>query len=392
MPSSESQEKGLKLPVYMDYQATTPLDRRVLDAMMPYLTDTFGNPHSTSHVFGWEAAEAVERAREQVAALIGAEPRDIVFTSGATESNNLALKGVARAYGARRNHLITVSTEHKCVLESARSLEREGFAVTYLPVDADGLIDLDALAAAITERTVLISVMAVNNEIGVIQPLAEIGALAHAHGVLFHTDAAQGVGKIPLDVKAMNIDLMSISGHKIYGPKGVGALYRRRRIRLEPLFSGGGQEMGVRSGTLAPAQCVGLGTACALAAQEMEADRARIQTLSKRLLDGLRERLSGVRLNGHATRRWPGNLNLSFAGVRSDLLIAGLRDLAVSWGAACASAEREPSHVLAALGLADDEVAAAVRFGLGRFTSEQEIDFAIETVSAQVERLRSQAA
>lgn len=392
MPSSDGIENKLKLPVYMDYQATTPLDRRVLDAMIPYLTETFGNPHSTSHVFGWEAAEAVERAREQVAGLIGAAPDDIIFTSGATESNNLALKGVARAYKPRRDHIITVVSEHKCVLESAHALEREGFAVTYLPVDTDGLIDLDALDAAITERTALISVMAVNNEIGVIQPLAEIGALAHAHGVLFHTDAAQATGKIPLDVKDMNIDLMSISGHKIYAPKGVGALYRRRRIRLEPLFSGGGQEAGVRSGTLAPAQCVGLGTACILAAQQMETDRDRIEGLSNRLLSGLRARISDVRLNGHATRRWPGNLNLSFGGVRSDLLIAGLRDLAVSWGAACASAEREPSHVLAALGLADDEVAASVRFGLGRFTTLAEVDYAIDRVASQVERLRAQAA
>ncbi len=385
--------KGPRKPVYMDYQATTPMDPRVLDAMMPYFTEVFGNPHSTSHSFGWQAAEAVEKARAQVAALIGAEPKEIVFTSGATEANNLALKGVAHFYRnapTPKDHIITVVTEHKCVLEACRSLESEGFSVTYLPVDEDGLIDLEELEEAITDRTLMVSVMAVNNEIGVIQPLARIGDICRERKVFFHSDAAQALGKIPLVAGALRVDMMSLSAHKIYGPKGIGALYIRKksRVHLDPLLSGGGQEQGVRSGTLAPALCVGFGAACALAAQEMPEDSVRISSLAQRFYDELSERLDGVEMNGHESRRYPGNINLSFEGVDGDLLISELRDLAVSSGAACASASDEPSYVLAALGLPKDLIKSSIRFGIGRFTTPEEIDFAIDAVSKAVTKLR----
>ena len=381
---------NIKLPIYLDYQATTPMDPRVLDAMMPYFTEKFGNPHSRSHQFGWEAEDGVEKARAQIASLIGAEPKEIIFTSGATESNNLTLKGLAHFYGERKDHIITVQTEHKCILDSCRHLEREGFRVTYLPTREDGLIDLDQLRDAIDEKTLLVSVMAVNNEIGVIQPLAEIGAMCRAAKVFFHTDAAQGVGKIPLDVNEMNIDLMSISGHKIYGPKGVGALYvrRRPRVRLEALINGGGQERGMRSGTLAPALCVGLGAACEIAEEEMAADNARIDELSKKLINGIQDKLADVYLNGSDTKRYPGNLNLSFAYVEGESLIMGLKDLAVSSGSACTSASLEPSYVLRALGVEEDLAHTSIRFGLGRFTTEAEIDFAVDTVVEQVSKLR----
>ena len=385
--------KGPKKPVYMDYQATTPMDPRVLEAMMPYFTDVYGNPHSTSHSFGWQAADAVEKARGQIAALIGAEPKEIVFTSGATEANNLALKGVAHFYRnapTPKDHIITVVTEHKCVLEACRSLVREGFSVTYLPVDSEGMIDLDELEAAITDRTLLVSVMAVNNEIGVIQPLAQIGEICRRHKVFFHSDAAQALGKVPLVVGPLKVDLMSLSAHKVYGPKGIGALYIRQksRVHLEPLLSGGGQESGIRSGTLAPALCVGFGEACALAAEEMPEESVRVSTLSRHFYDELEDLLDGVRLNGHETRRYPGNINLSFEGVDGDLLIAELRNLAVSSGAACASASDEPSYVLAALGLSEPLIKSSIRFGIGRFTTSEEVDFAIAAVSKGVTKLR----
>lgn len=381
---------NITLPIYMDYQATTPMDPRVLEAMLPYFTTKFGNPHSRSHSFGWDAEEAVEAAREQVAHLIHADAKEVIFTSGATESNNLAIKGVARFYKDRKNHIVTVQTEHKCVLDSCRHLQQEGFEVTYLPVRENGLIDLDELGAAITDKTVLVSVMAVNNEIGVIQPLAEIGALCRARKVFFHTDAAQAVGKIAIDVEAMNIDLMSISGHKIYGPKGIGALYVRRkpRVRLEPLFSGGGQERGFRSGTLAPPLCVGLGTACALAEKEMEADNERIARLARKFYDGITARVPQVILNGDVDRRYPGNINLSFSHVEGESMIMGIKDLAVSSGSACTSASLEPSYVLRALGVEEEMAHTSIRFGIGRFTTEAEIDYAIETVASHVGRLR----
>lgn len=387
-------ENAPALPIYLDYQATTPTDPRVVEAMLPYFTERFGNPHSQQHAFGAAAAEAVETARGQVAALIGADPREVIFTSGATESNNLALAGVMRfqreVQGGRRDHLVTVATEHKCVLESAAQLEREGFAVTYLPVDRGGLVDLGRLEEAIGERTALVSVMAVNNEIGVIQPLAEIGALCRARGVTFHTDAAQAVGKIPIDVEAMKIDLMSISGHKIYGPKGIGALYvrRRPRVRLEPLFRGGGQERGLRSGTLPTPLCVGLGAACAIAGREMAAEAARLRALTDRLYRGVAENLPGTQLNGDPGRRVPGNLNLSFGGIDGDRLLDELKDLAVSTGSACSSAAVEPSYVLRAIGLDDALARASLRIGLGRFTTDAEVDFAVERLVTAVRRLR----
>ena len=386
------------LPIYLDYQATTPTDRRVVEAMLPYFTEQFGNPHSGHHAFGAAAAEAIEAARAQVAALIGADPREIIFTSGATESNNLALAGVARFQrnvrgnprGVQDTHLVTVATEHKCVLESAAQLEREGFAVTYLPVGRGGLIDVEELAAAITDRTVLVSVMAVNNEIGVVQPLAEIGALCRARGVHFHTDAAQALGKIPLDVEAMNIDLMSLSGHKIYGPKGIGALYvrRRPRVRLLPLIHGGGQERGLRSGTLPTPLCVGLGAACEIARQEMMDEADRLRRLAARLRQGVVRQLPDAYLNGDPSCRVPGNLNLGFPGIDGDRLIGELKDLAVSSGSACSSATLEPSYVLRALGLDEAQARASLRVGLGRFTTETEVDYAVERLVEAVRRLR----
>lgn len=380
---------AVKTPVYMDYQATTPLDPRVLDAMMPYLTDRFGNPHSVGHRFGWEAEAGVDKARGDVATLIGAAPEDIVFTSGATETNNLVLKGVMAAYGAKRDHLVTVVTEHKCVLEAAASVARAGFQVTLLPVGGDGLIDLDRLADSLTDRTALVSVMTVNNEIGVIQPIARIGALCRERGVLFHTDAAQAFGKLPLDVADQNIDLMSISGHKIHGPKGIGALYLRRRprIRLVPQMDGGGQERGIRSGTLSPALCAGLGTAASIAGAEMARDGEHVARLMGRFRSKLVDALPGVVVNGHTEQRYPGNLNLSFPGLDGELLIANLRDLAVSSGAACASATTGPSYVLEAIGVPEELAAASIRFGIGRFTTEAEIDFAAERVIETVAQM-----
>ena len=381
-------------PIYLDNQATTPLDPRVLDAMMPYFTEKFGNPHSVSHLYGFEAAEGVEMAREQVAALIGAEPREIVFTSGATESNNLAIRGAAAFHGQRRRHVVSALTEHKCVLESVHQLELEGFRVTWLPVDRTGHINLEQLAAAISDDTLLVSIMAVNNEIGTIEALAEIGALCRAKGAYFHTDAAQAYGKIPLDVNAMKIDLMSISGHKIYGPKGIGALYirRRPRVRLAPLIVGGGQERGHRSGTLPTPLCVGLGKAAELAGQDMAAETARLKSLRDRLRDGILSRLADVQVNGDPEHGLAGNLNLSFAGVDGAALMAALKGVALSSGSACTSAEIEPSHVLRAIGLSDEAARASLRFGLGRFNTGAEIDQVIELTVAAVTELRRQGA
>lgn len=377
-------------PIYLDHQATTPTDPRVVEAMLPYFTEKFGNPHSVHHAYGWEAEEAVEVARAQVAALIGAEPREIVFTSGATESNNLAIKGAAHFHRDKKPHVISCVTEHKCVLESMRHLQAEGFRVTLLPVRPNGLIDLEALRTALDEETALVSIMAANNEIGVLQPVAEIGALCRERGAYFHSDAAQAVGKIPLDVQAMKIDLMSISGHKFYGPKGIGALYvrRRPRVRIEAQMDGGGQERGFRSGTLAPALCVGLGKAAAIAADEMQEEARRLAGLSRRLLEGLNAQLNGVVLNGDAEKRLPGNLNLSFAGLEGEALIEALPGLAVSSGSACTSASVEPSYVLRAIGLSDEMAQGSVRIGVGRFTSEAEIDQAIEQIVAAVKALR----
>ena len=383
---------GLKrsMPVYLDYQATTPLDPRVLEAMMPYFTTKFGNPHSRSHAYGWEAEEAVELARTQVADVIGASEKEIVFTSGATESNNLAIKGIAHFYKEKRNHIITVVTEHKCVLDACRHLEQEGFRVTYLPVQENGLLDLTVLEAAMSEQTVLVSVMAVNNEVGVIQPLKEIGALCRKFGAFFHTDAAQAFGKIPLDVNEMNIDLMSISAHKVYGPKGIGALYvrRRPRVRLEPLINGGGQERGMRSGTLATPLVVGFGEAARLARLEMAKDEAHVRHLSEKFYNAIVATIPDVILNGDKLRRIPGNLNLSFAYIEGESMLMAIKDLAVSSGSACTSASLEPSYVLRALGVEEELAHTSIRFGIGRFTTEEEIDFAIEVVKKNIAKLR----
>lgn len=384
----------MKRPVYLDNHATTRVDPRVLEAMLPYFTEKFGNAASRAHAYGWIADKAVERAREQVAAAIGASAPEVVFTSGATESDNLALKGALESYTQKGDHIVTLQTEHKAVLDPCRHLERTGRArVTYLAPRPDGLVDLDALAAAIEPRTVLVAVMAANNEVGVVQPLERIGALCRERGALFFTDAAQAVGKVPLDVEAMRIDLLALSGHKVYGPKGIGALFVRRRdprVRLAAQQHGGGHERGLRSGTLDVPGIVGLGAALALAKEALPEEAARLRRLRDRLWDGLRARLdpAGLRLNGHPEQRLPGNLNVSFAGVQGEALMSAMRDLAVSSGAACASAENEPSHVLRALGLGDELVVSSIRFGLGRFTTEEEVDFAVDEVVKGVTRLR----
>lgn len=379
-----------KRPVYLDYQATTPTDPRVVEAMMPYFFEKFGNPHSRNHEHGWEAEEAVEIARKQIADLIGADEREIVFTSGATESNNLAIAGVARFYKDKKDHIVTLQTEHKCVLDTCRHLEMEGFTVTYLPVKKDGLVDLDVLKAAITDKTSIVSVMAANNEIGVIQPLKEIGELCRARGVFFHTDCAQAFGKIPLDVEAMKIDLMSISGHKIYGPKGIGALYVRRkpRVRLVPLIHGGGQERGFRSGTLPTPLCVGLGAAAEIARKEMSDETAKLIKLRDRFYKSVTDRLPEVYLNGDFKNRLPGNLNISFAYVEGEGLMMGIKDLSVSSGSACTSASLEPSYVLRALGVTEDLAHTSLRIGFGRFTTESEVDYAADRIVEAVQKLR----
>lgn len=380
----------LKTPIYLDYQATTPCDPRVVEKMLPWFTEKFGNASSRSHQYGWEAEAACEQAREQVAALIGADAKEIVFTSGATESNNIAIKGVAAFYKDTKNHIITVQTEHKCVLESCRALEQEGFEITYLPVQKNGLIDLEVLKAAIRPATVLVSVMAVNNEIGVIQPLAEIGAICREAGVFFHTDAAQAFGKIPLDVEAMQIDLLSISGHKIYAPKGIGALYvrRRPRVRIKSPVSGGGQERGFRSGTLPVPLIVGLGEAARIAGEEMAIEHERLTHLKNKFLAAVMDGIPDVFLNGDREQRIPGNLNLSFAYIEGESMIMAIKNLAVSSGSACTSASLEPSYVLRAIGVGEDLAHTSIRFGLGRFTTEQEIDYAIETITKSIHKLR----
>ncbi len=376
-------------PIYLDYQSTTPTDPRVVEEMLPYFTEKFGNPHATTHAYGREAEAAVERARAEVAALIGADPREIIFTSGATEANNLAVKGAARFHRALgKDHIVTVASEHKCVLESCHALAREGFRLTVLPVDPRGFVDLGALEAAIDERTALVSVMAANNEIGVLQDMEAIGAVCRAKGVLFHSDAAQAVGKVPVDVTAMNIDLLSISGHKMYAPKGIGALYvrRRPRARIAPLFDGGGQERTLRSGTLSTPLCVGLGVAARVAAEDMAAEAERLVALRQRFLTAIRARVPEVRLNGDLERRLPGNLNLSFPGASALSLMAACPSLALSTGSACTATSVEPSHVLRAIGLPEALAGATLRIGLGRGTSQAEVDFAVETLALAVER------
>jgi cysteine desulfurase len=389
--TSVVKHSAVKFPIFMDYQSTTPVDPRVLEVMLPYFTEKFGNPHSRSHAYGWEAEEACEQARAQVARVINADEKEIIFTSGATESNNIALKGVGEFYKAKKNHIITVVTEHKCVLDSARHMEMQGFEVTYLPVKSNGLIDLDQLQAAIKDTTLLVSVMAINNEIGVIQPLAEIGKITRARGVLFHTDAAQAFGKISLDVAAMNIDLMSISGHKIYGPKGVGALYvrRRPRVRLEALFSGGGQERGMRSGTMPTPLVVGLGEAARIAVAEMNQETSRIRYLSDKFLRATLDGVKDIYLNGDREQRWPGCINLSFAYIEGESMIMAIKNLAVSSGSACTSSSLEPSYVLRSIGVGEELAHTSIRFGIGRFTTEAEIDEAIRIVSGSIDKLRA---
>jgi cysteine desulfurase len=381
----------LKLPVYLDNHATTRPDPRVVAAMMPYFTEIYGNAASISHKFGWDAAEAVDRAREQVAKAIGADAKEIVFTSGATESNNLALKGPLDYLKRKGDHIVSAVSEHKAVVDPLKRLAREGWRVTFVPCDPTGLVSAEAVEAAMTDHTVLISVMAANNEVGTINPIAAIGRLCHDRGILFHTDATQAVGKLPIDVRRDGIDLLSLSAHKLYGPKGIGALYVRRRdpqVRLLPLFDGGGHERGFRSGTLAVPLIVGFGEACRIAGDEREADHERIFNLRERLHCGMLERIDGLKLNGHPTDRLAGNLNLSFQGVDGEALMMAMRDVAVSSGSACSAANPEPSHVLLAMGLDEDMARASLRFGLGRFTTAEEIDFAVDSVASAVTRLR----
>eukprot|EP00249_Psilotum_nudum_P024461 c29191_g1_i2 orf=265-1725(-) len=391
--SQEIEMKGVRIrgrPLYLDMQATSPVDPRVLDAMIPYYMHRFGNPHSRTHMYGWESDEAVEKAREQVANLIGANPKEIIFTSGATESNNISIKGVMHFYRDKKRHVITTQTEHKCVLDSCRHLQHEGFDVTYLPVKKDGLIDLDELKAAIRPDTGLVSVMTVNNEIGVIQPISEIGEICRQNKVFLHTDAAQAAGKIPINVDEMKVDLMSLSGHKIYGPKGIGALYLRRRprVRVEPQMNGGGQERGIRSGTVPTPLVVGMGVACEVALKEMEYDKKHITELQQRLLNGIMSQLEGVVINGSMERRYVGNMNISFAYVEGESLLMGLKEVAVSSGSACTSASLEPSYVLRALGVEEDMAHTSIRFGIGRFTTAEEIDRAVSLTVDQVQKLR----
>jgi cysteine desulfurase len=383
----------LRLPVSMDNHATTAVDPRVLAAMLPYFTEHYGNAASRNHVFGWKAEQAVHDARAQVAAAIGAQASEIVFTSGATESDNLMLKGAARHYRDKGDGIVTLATEHKAVLDVVDALAQEGFRVTVLPVRPDGLADLDALARSIDERTTVVSVMWANNEIGTLQPMAEIGALVKARGALFAVDAAQAVGKVPVDVNAAHVDLLAISGHKLYGPKGVGALYVRRKpkVRLAPLFDGGGHEKGMRSGTLDVPGIVGLGTACALADAERPAEAARLLALRALLFERIATRLEGVHVNGTLEARLPGNLNLSFDGIEGEALLLALRDVAVSSGSACSSASVEPSHVIRALGVGADRAHASIRFGLGRFNPEEEVRFASDQVVGTVTKLRGLA-
>jgi cysteine desulfurase len=382
---------GMPVPVYMDNHATTPVDPRVFEAMLPYFREKFGNAASRNHRFGWEAEEGVETARRQVAELIGANPREIVFTSGATESNNLALKGAAERYASRGNHIVTTAIEHKAVLDTCKRLEKQGFQVTYLPVERDGRISLERLRAALSERTILISIIYANNEIGTIQPIAEAAGIAQERKIIFHTDAAQAVGKVPVNVEKDRVDLLSISAHKIYGPKGAGALYVRRknpRVELVPQMHGGGHERGMRSGTLNVPGIAGLGKACEICRQEMPREAVRLAALRDRLKEGLLSRLDGCYINGSVEHRLPNNLNISFAGVDGEALLMGLDDVAVSSGSACTSATPEPSYVLRALGVPEELARSSLRFGLGRFNTEEEVEYTIRRVAELVGRLR----
>ncbi|MGH7925224.1 MAG: IscS subfamily cysteine desulfurase [Candidatus Binatus sp.] len=382
----------MKKPVYMDNHATTRVDQRVLDAMIPYFTEKFGNAASRNHSFGWEAEEAVDRSRNQIAALIGAKSKEIIFTSGATESDNLAIKGVVEFYKDKGNHIISCVTEHKAVLDSCRALERAGkAAVTYLPVDKYGMVDPDAVRRAITDKTVLITIMWANNEIGTIHPIAEIGKIAKEKGIVFHCDAVQAIGKVPVDVEKAGVDLASITAHKIYGPKGIGAIYVRSkgpRIRISPQMDGGGHERGMRSGTLNVPGIVGLGAACEIAGMEMPDEAQRLIQLRSQLQAGLFERLDEIYVNGHPTERLPGNLNVSFAYVEGESLLMGINDIAVSSGSACTSATLEPSYVIRALGIDDELAHSSIRFGLGRFNTLEEVDYVTDRVSKEVKRLR----
>ena len=381
----------MKLPIYMDYHSTTPVDPRVLETMLPYFTRDFGNSASRNHAFGWAAEEAVENARKQVADLLGANPKEIIFTSGATESNNLAIKGAAEMYREKGNHVITCVIEHKAVIDACKKLEKQGARVTYLPVRKDGLIDLDDLRAAITDKTILITIMTANNEIGVLQPVAEIGAIAKEKGILFHTDAVQAAGKVPFDVSQVKADLVSITAHKMYGPKGVGALYVRRRnprVLLAEQISGGGHERGMRSGTLNVPGIVGFGEAAAICKAEMAADAARLSALRERLSEKFHQNLDEIYINGSMEHRLPHNLNISFAYVEGESLLMGINDVAVSSGSACTSASLEPSYVLKALGAGDDLAHSSIRFGLGRWTTEEEVDYVVEKLTNVVQRLR----
>jgi len=381
----------MKTPIYFDNHATTPTDPRVVDAMLPYFTMKFGNAASRNHSFGWEAEKAVDDARKKIADLIGATSKEIVFTSGATESDNLAIKGVAEMYAEKGNHIITAATEHKAILDTCKKLEKHGYRVTYLPLKADGLVDLDMLRESITDKTILITIMYANNEIGVIQPIAEIGKLAHERGVLFHTDGVQAVGKVPVNVIKDNIDLMSISAHKIYGPKGVGALYVRRRnprVQITAQMDGGGHERGMRSGTLNVTGIVGLGEACAICHREMAEEAKRLGYLRDKLKNTLERELDEVFVNGTMEHRLPNNLNISFAYVEGESLLMGINDIAVSSGSACTSATLEPSYVLKALGVGDDLAHTSIRFGLGRFNTEEEVDYVAARVIEVVRKLR----
>ncbi|MBY0456790.1 MAG: IscS subfamily cysteine desulfurase [Gemmataceae bacterium] len=380
-----------KMPVYMDNNATTRTDPRVVGAMLPYFTEHYGNAASRNHPFGWQAEEAVETARGQDAAIVGASAKEVLFTSGATESNNLAIKGVAAMYKKKGDHIVTQATEHKAVLDTCKRLERDGFRVTYLPVDKFGRVSADQVREALTDKTILVSIMAANNEIGTLLPIRDIGRLCKEKGVLFHTDAVQAVGKVPLDVEDMGVDLLSLTAHKIYGPKGIGALYVRKkdpRVRLEPQIDGGGHERGMRSGTLPVPLIVGLGTACEIAKAEMPEEVARTFALRERLRKGIMEKLPETYLNGHPTERLPGNANISFAYVEGEGLMMGIKDVAVSSGSACTSASLEPSYVLRALGVGDELAHSSIRFGIGRFNTEAEVDFVAELVTREVTRLR----
>ncbi len=383
---------SIQTPIYMDYHATTPVDPRVIEAMLPYFNAKFGNAASRSHIFGWTAEEAVTRSRELVAKLIGAtNPKEIVFTSGATESNNLALKGVADFYKEKGNHIITTVIEHKAVLDTCKRLEKQGFSVTYLPVGKNGLVDPDDVAKAITDKTILVSVMLANNEVGTVQPIAEIGAITRKRGVLLHSDAVQGVGKVPFDVEAMNVDLASITAHKMYGPKGIGCLYVRRskpRVRLGAQMDGGGHEFGMRSGTLNVPGIVGFGKAAEIMINEGKAESERLFSLRERLRTKLGEKLDELSVNGSMDKRLPGNLNISFAFVEGEAMIMAIKDVAVSSGSACTSASLEPSYVLHAMGVGDDLAHSSIRFGLGRFTTEEEVDFVADLVTRKVQKLR----